>query len=108
VPGREQSAGYLPGPPAPREGSVRGAVSCEASRDSRSRRPCEEGSRRGSAGNRRSQAGRRDGPIMSWAGWKRGAEMGGNGCAFQLFLQLSKQAKPADGSLLISREVSLN
>lgn len=31
VPRREQRAGYLPGSPAPREGSVRGAVSCEAS-----------------------------------------------------------------------------
>ena len=31
VPRREQHACYLPGPPAPREGSVRGAVSCEAS-----------------------------------------------------------------------------
>jgi hypothetical protein len=58
VPGREQRAGYLPRPPAPGEGSVRGAVSCEASsRDAHAGRVSLAGSQRGSAGNRRSRRG---------------------------------------------------
>ena len=94
MPGREQSAGYLPGPPpAPREGSVRGAVSCEASHADRVR-----GSRRGSAGKRRSLAGRRDGPIMSWAGWTGARRREGTDALFSCFCSCAAPSNLSAGN----------
>jgi hypothetical protein len=87
VPRREQHACYLPGPPAPREGSVRGAISCEASQ--LSRRPCEARSRSRVAAreheSRRSLAGWTD-QRLAWP--EKDGEMGGNAFPFSVMVEI--------------------